>query len=675
MDEPAADRRGSDFQAPSNHDRLDSWKQIAVYLGRGVTTVQRWEQEEGLPVRRLAHAKKGSVFAFKSELDAWLAARSDSRIPAAPADSVGHPLGRLGSVIVTALAGAAVASLTFLAWHGRGAGSAPAAAPLVLPRPLLNGIHPEITPTLSPDGTHVVYARVRGGGLELFVKPVDGGLERPLPTGETTVQGAYPAWSPRGDMVAFLSRHADGRRPLYLVSPHGGTPRMLTTIDGVGLCWSPDGGHIAFADRTDRTQAFAIYSLPVAGGERRRLTSPPPASFGDTHCSFSPDGRWLAVTRYETRHKANVFLVDRNASGALPTRQLTDGLDGIRGIAWTPTGDAIVAGAAHGLWRVPVDGRRKPVLIAGLEGGANSPSFSRPAAGRPARLVYQYYQRDVNIWRWMRNGGRSGVTSRITDSTWFDDFPSLSPDGTRIVFASNRTSVNELWVANADGSNARQLTFFRGPLVISPQWSPDGRRIAFSSESGGNRDIYVIDADGSALRRLTAERSDEGNPSWSRDGQWIYFRSDRTGLGQLWKVPTSGGAAVRVTEGRASQGFESSDGTQLYFVRSVDVPGVWTAPVGGGKEALVLPDVREGYWGVTDRGIAYLSASPVPTDPLFELRSFDVGSRTTTVLTQLRAPLLPPGPGFSVSRDGKIVLWTQGDTNLDDVMLIDPWVP
>jgi hypothetical protein len=57
-------------------ERLESWKEIAAYLGRGVTTVQRWEQQEGLPIRRLPHAKKGSVFAIKSELDEWRRTRS-----------------------------------------------------------------------------------------------------------------------------------------------------------------------------------------------------------------------------------------------------------------------------------------------------------------------------------------------------------------------------------------------------------------------------------------------------------------------------------------------------------------------------------------------------------------------------------------------------------------------
>src|SRR5271169_6816299 len=56
-------------------DRLDSWKEIASYLRREVRTVQRWEKTEGLPVRRHQHDKLASVFAFKSELDAWRHAR------------------------------------------------------------------------------------------------------------------------------------------------------------------------------------------------------------------------------------------------------------------------------------------------------------------------------------------------------------------------------------------------------------------------------------------------------------------------------------------------------------------------------------------------------------------------------------------------------------------------
>ena len=71
-------------------DRLDSWKEIALYLKRGARTVQRWEREEGLPVHRLLHGKLGSVYAYQPELDAWWSSReaelaNEPPLPAAAA--------------------------------------------------------------------------------------------------------------------------------------------------------------------------------------------------------------------------------------------------------------------------------------------------------------------------------------------------------------------------------------------------------------------------------------------------------------------------------------------------------------------------------------------------------------------------------------------------------------
>src|SRR5215207_9329543 len=64
-------------------DRLDSWKEIAAYLRRDVTTVQRWEKREGMPVRRHVHDKLGSVYAFRSDLDAWARTRNLAALPEA----------------------------------------------------------------------------------------------------------------------------------------------------------------------------------------------------------------------------------------------------------------------------------------------------------------------------------------------------------------------------------------------------------------------------------------------------------------------------------------------------------------------------------------------------------------------------------------------------------------
>ena len=74
-----------------DRDRLDSWKEIAVYLRRQVRTVQRWEEREGLPVQRHVHAKASSVCAFKHEIDAWLRSRSRAASEPAPHKECSEP--------------------------------------------------------------------------------------------------------------------------------------------------------------------------------------------------------------------------------------------------------------------------------------------------------------------------------------------------------------------------------------------------------------------------------------------------------------------------------------------------------------------------------------------------------------------------------------------------------
>jgi hypothetical protein len=86
-DKPDAQPAASAVHAPEG--RLDSWKEIAAYLGRGIRTVQRWEREEGLPVHRLAHEKRGSIYARREELVAWWESRRRTLAAPSPSDA-GH---------------------------------------------------------------------------------------------------------------------------------------------------------------------------------------------------------------------------------------------------------------------------------------------------------------------------------------------------------------------------------------------------------------------------------------------------------------------------------------------------------------------------------------------------------------------------------------------------------
>src|ERR1700730_236589 len=130
LDDPQASANGASTRG-QQQDRLDSWKKIASYLKRDVSTVQRWERREAMPVHRHLHDKLGSVFAFRSELDAWWESRrtrltqegagaSEPPAPIAPTaeDASGTTAARVRAprLVPLALAAAVVLIAGALAW-------------------------------------------------------------------------------------------------------------------------------------------------------------------------------------------------------------------------------------------------------------------------------------------------------------------------------------------------------------------------------------------------------------------------------------------------------------------------------------------------------------------------------------------------------------------------------
>ncbi|MBV8709729.1 MAG: PD40 domain-containing protein, partial [Acidobacteriaceae bacterium] len=195
------------------------------------------------------------------------------------------------------------------------------------------------------------------------------------------------------------------------------------------------------------------------------------------------------------------------------------------------------------------------------------------------RLAYVRDTTDINIWEVASLSG--SAPKPLITSTMLDSSPQFSPDGTRIAFRSNRSGSDEIWMANADGSNQHQLTHFNGPLTGSPRWSPDNTYLAFDSREAGSPDIYIMAADGSAPRRFTTEPSNDVLPSWSRDGKFIYFASNRSGAWQVWKQGVAGGEAQQLTKNGGFLSLESPDGQSLVYYRRDPEPGIWRMPVSG----------------------------------------------------------------------------------------------
>jgi tetratricopeptide (TPR) repeat protein len=128
------------YESPEDRELLESWKEIAAYLGKSVRSVQEWEKHEGLPVHRHQHEKRGTLYAYRSELDAWLRSRAASEQAAVvdPPSAFPAPVARAAAmrspkVVVRVAAGACIAIAAIAALRFAGA-SSPKAVPA--PRPL-----------------------------------------------------------------------------------------------------------------------------------------------------------------------------------------------------------------------------------------------------------------------------------------------------------------------------------------------------------------------------------------------------------------------------------------------------------------------------------------------------------------------------------------------------------
>ena len=165
----------------------------------------------------------------------------------------------------------------------------------------------------------------------------------------------------------------------------------------------------------------------------------------------------------------------------------------------------------------------------------------------------------------------SHLTPLVVGAT-YDQEPDWSPDGGSIVFQRG----SDLYTISIDGSSLHQLTSTPQLSEESPVWSPDGTRIAFVGLEGLERDIYVMNADGSNAMRLAAMPGEDQSPAWSPDGTRLAFSHEEpAGVRHLYVMNADGSDLHAVTSGdlRDYASAWSPDGSQLVFGRLLLDPG------------------------------------------------------------------------------------------------------
>lgn len=290
------------------------------------------------------------------------------------------------------------------------------------------------------------------------------------------------------DEIVFTSRRS-GELEVYVMDADGSRPMRITTNDmGEGApSVSPDGVRIAFTASRTASGNWAIggvsgiLTVRADGSDSLNLTGW--ASFFDTsygNTGWSPDGTRIAFEQYSDTAWPAVLMMNPDGSDVVSlTSPRTGGSDGCPD--WSPDG---------------------------------------------SRLLYCSDLGEAGIELYSMNVDGSDIV-RLTDDSTVNVHGTYSPDGSRIAFQSLRDPENvdwyfvggaegqfDLFVMNADGSDRIRLTTYEGQ-DMSPSWSPDGSRIVFCSDRDGDGEIYTIRPDGSDLVRLTDNATDDCSPSWA----------------------------------------------------------------------------------------------------------------------------------------------------------------
>lgn len=583
-------------------DRLGSWKDIATYLTRDVSTVQRWEKREGMPVHRHLHDKLGSVYAFRWELDVWSQSRNLRReddagaAPAVGLDSLderrvpvrGSTLDDTSSSARTESEPAARASIRSrrasrwpFIWLTIGAGAVLAVGTAVwlLGRadyfwrnPLADAQFRLVTDfegtkqaaAISRDGKFIAFLSDRDGPVDVWVTQVGTSQFHNLTHGSirelTNPSVRTISFSPDAALVSFWVREPDasnvGRIGVWTVPTMGGPLRPYLK-DVAEFDWSSDGARLVYHTPGPGDPLFIRDRDQSAG---RQIFEAPPGLHGHFPV-WSPDDTFIYFVQGAVPDEMDIWRI--RPAGGIPER-ITAHHSHVshpvflnqRALLYLAT-TADASGA--GLYAVDVERRISHAISVGVE---HYTSLAASADGR--RLVATVASPKGTLWRVpiSEQVAEESAASRITLPTASGLSPRLGAN--YLLYVSSRGGRAGIWKL-ADGT-ANEL--WSGPdarIVGGPAIARDRRGIAFVVEERGRTRLYVMDDNGTNVRALTESLGVRGSPAWAPDGASITVAANHDGAPRLVTVSLDDGSTVPLVSEYSIDPMWSPDGRFLAY--------------------------------------------------------------------------------------------------------------
>jgi Tol biopolymer transport system component/tRNA A-37 threonylcarbamoyl transferase component Bud32 len=513
---------------------------------------------------------------------------------------------------------------------------------------------------LSPDGRYIVYV-LRDGAMEsLWVQQLATGSNVQVLASE---QANYVALSftPDGNYIMFVrsDKSTTNFRYLYQIPVLGGTPKQLVRDVDSAPTFSPDGSEMVFTRGIIDPPTNNLVMAKADGSSERVLAQLKTFSPGTARVAWSPDGKTLVTVSAESRDSIRWVLLAVSAQTG-EVRELHILSFPAQAVAWAPDG--------------------KSVLVVGVD-----PSLVRG-----------------QIWSVSYPGGE--VTRFTNDLTNYDPCClQITRDGHALV-ALAATTLSDVWLANADGSGAKQITSgetqglgldWAGNQIVAgtvggqwfrlnvdgsdktalladrephPQVSvcPDGKHIIYGTLREDGIDLSRADADGSnplRLSRLTAA----GGGTCTPDSRYAVY-PDR---GALWRMPIDGGEPQRLNFPLSLVNF-SRDGKLALYMKQEHVNGmlrgkIFVAPADAGAPLHIFDapyGMRSVQWTPDGKAIAFLltrnRAGNIWEQPLSGGDPVQLTKFTNQDMFS-----------FAWSGDGKNLAFSRGQRKTDVVMMSD----
>jgi len=505
------------------------------------------------------------------------------------------------------------------------------------------------TDFISPDGRKLIFNVVGADQKEqLWIRSIDSLTARPIPG---TEGGGQAFWSPDSRFIGFF---AGGK--LKKVDVSGGAVQTLADAErSRGATWNKDGV-ILFSPAL----SGGLFRVSAAGGATTPVLRVDPSHNQSSYSwpRFLPDGKhFLYLARGSRGENSGIYIGSLDSTESKLLVQSGSGAMYAAGYLLFLRAGALMA--------QPFDTEK--LQLSGEPSQVAEEVGYNPINGRAFFCVSN---NGVLVYR-------SNIL-RNSQLTWFDRTgkqlgtvgtpglmltPSLSPDEKQVaILHADLTSASEIWLVDLSRQTSSRFTF-DPEMDTNPVWSPDGSRIVFSSNRSGQFDLYWKLSNGAGNEELLF-KSD--NPKivtdWSNDGRFIlYQESAANRMGDLWALPLFGDKKpfpIIQSNFRESQAKFSPDGrwiayvsdesgtAQVYVQNFPNAGGKLMISINGGFQPRWRRDGKELFYFGTDNKLMVVQVKTSGND-------FEAGSPSPLFQASLTPPIPVGGSAGEVTHDGQ----------------------